>query len=194
MDASTDGGADTVANDSVVPTEDAAEDATEDAPPSDGADDQADAGEASDAGPMCSTPCVHGTCLLSGGCSCDANWSGPLCDMPAQTLVPGASIAGNVTRGAWSYFSYYGQASGISVTLSEDATTGLVWTYLAAGMVPTQSSNLAANEDTQSATHTATYSFASSGTQTWYVGAFGQPAIPSGTQAVAFHVQMTVIP
>ena len=137
---------------------------------------------------------MHGTCLLSGGCSCDPNWSGPICDMPAPALTPGTSVAGSVTRGAWSYYSYYGQASGISVTVTEDATTGLVWTYLGAGVVPTQSSNLAANEDTQSAAHTVSYSFASSGIQTWYVGAFGQPAIPSDTQVVSFHLQMTVIP
>ena len=83
----------------------------------------------------------------------------------------------------------------LSATLTEDTTVGLVWAYLGAGQTPpTQSSNLAADENPQNASHPVTYTFASPGTQTWYVGAYGQPAIASATQAVAFHVQITVIP
>jgi hypothetical protein len=142
----------------------------------------------------CSSACVHGTCLISGGCNCDTGWVGPLCDMSSPALVPGVPVAGSVVRGQWAYFNYVGLASGLSATVTEDTTVGLVWAYLRAGQTPTQSSNLAADENTQSASHPVTHTFASPGTQTWYVGAYGQPAIPSATQAVAFHVQITVIP
>jgi hypothetical protein len=117
-----------------------------------------------------------------------------MCDASAPTLVPATPVAASVTRGQWVYFSYRGLASGLSATLSEDSTTGLVWAYLAAGRTPSQASNLSADENAQSASHSVSYTYASPGTQTWYVGAYGQPAIGSATQAVAFHVQITVIP
>lgn len=172
-----------------------AADATQDETmPTEAGEAQSDGAGPAETGPMCSPPCVHGSCIASGGCSCDPDWSGPLCDMTAPVLVPGVAVAGSVTRGNWAFFSYYGQASGLNVTLTEDTTVGLAWAYLGAGMAPTQTSNLASDENGQSATHTVTYSFASSGMQTWYLGAYGQPAIPTGTQAIAFHVMMTVIP
>jgi hypothetical protein len=104
------------------------------------------------------------------------------------------SVAGNVMAGQWAYYSYRGRMSGLSASLSEDATVGLVWAYLAASRTPTQSTNLAADENASSANHSVSYSYASPGTQTWYVGAYGQPAIPSATQVVAFHIQIAAIP
>jgi hypothetical protein len=191
-----------------APPDDAADGtlATDGAPVTDGtlmdsgADSAPDAGTVNDgatrgdAAAMCSAACVHGTCLISGGCTCDTGWAGPLCDMSSAVLVPGTPAAGSVMLGQWVYFTYQGLASGLSATLTEDTTTGLVWAYLGAGQTPTQSSNLAADENTQSASHSVTHTFASPGTQTWYVGAYGQPAIASATQAVAFQVTITVIP
>jgi hypothetical protein len=117
-----------------------------------------------------------------------------LCDVPAPALAPGTPVAGSVTAGQWAYFSFRGHVSGLSASLSEDTTVGLVWAYLAASRTPTQSSNLSADENASSATHSVSYTFASPGTQTWYVAAYGQPAIPSPSQVVSFHLQITAIP
>lgn len=155
---------------------------------------EAPAADAPTLGPICNQPCNHGTCLVTGGCSCDPNWAGAACDGPALDLsTDGGSVAGSVTRGAWEYFTYYGAASGLNVTLTETSTVGLVWVYLGTGIVPSQSSNLASDE-TASASHMVGHTFASSGTQTWYVAAYGQPAIPTSSQVVSFTVQTTVIP
>ncbi len=154
----------------------------------DGAD--ADRGDAL----VCDTPCVHGVCISSGGCACDPSWAGTLCDSTATTLVPGTPVTGSVTRGAWAYYNFTGLATGVTVTVTETATTGLAWEYLNAGYVPNQTMNLAIDENAASASHTTTYSFVSPGTQTWYVGVYGQPAIPTASQVVAFSVDLTVIP
>ncbi|MDP8998807.1 MAG: hypothetical protein M3O46_01710 [Myxococcota bacterium] len=142
--------------------------------------------------PVC-TACGHGSCTQFG-CSCDVGWSGMVCDMATPVLVPGMPASATVTRGRWAYFSFEGLASGVSATVTEDSTVGLVWAYLGAGSAPDQASHLAANEDTQSATHTVSRTFSGPGTQVWYVGAYGQPGIPATTQVVAFHVTITVIP
>lgn len=145
--------------------------------------------------PVCAPACQHGVCVeSSGSCACDPGWAGAPCDVAAPMPAPGTPVAGTVTQGQWAYFNYGGLASGLSATLTEDATVGLVWLYLGTGVTPDRSSHLSANEDTQSGTHTVSHTFASPGTQMWYVAAYGQPAIAPSTQAVPFHVTLTVIP
>lgn len=193
LDASS--GNDGGAADGAVSSDARAADAAADAAHAEtGADTGSDADAAAFDAPICTTPCVHGTCVESGGCKCDPNWAGTLCDAPSTSLTPGTPASGSVMRGTWAYYSWTGLATGVSVTLSETATTGLVWEYLSVGYVPDRTTNLASNEDAQSATHTVTYSTASSGTQTWYVGVYGQPAIPTASQVVAYSIQLTVIP
>ncbi|MDP9034079.1 MAG: hypothetical protein M3O50_04690, partial [Myxococcota bacterium] len=143
---------------------------------------------------VCLPACVHGVCSPSAGyCSCDVGWAGPACDIAAPAPAPGMPVAGTVTAGQWAYYTFEGPATGLSATLTEDATVGLVWLYLHTNQTPDRTNYLKNNEDTQSSSHTVTRSFASPGTQLWYVAAYGQPGIALG-QTVPYHVTITVIP
>src|SRR5450432_2574172 len=148
-DGSTDGPAATLDGGDDSPGDasgDASEDASVDAP--------------AFVGPTCNQPCNHGTCLPSGGCECDPDWAGSVCDMAAPALsTDGGSVAGSVTRGNWEYFTYYGPASGLSATITENSSVGLVWVYLGAGAQPSSSSNIASDE-AASASHTVSHTFA----------------------------------
>ncbi len=136
--------------------------------------------------------CVHGTCLSADGCACEPSWGGRFCSESAPILSPEVPVAGSVTQGHWAYFSFTGHASGLSITVTEDTTMGLVGAYLSTGSTPTQTSNLAADEGTSSM-HKVTHTFESPGTQPWFLAVYGQPAIPTATQVVTFTVQLAVI-
>ncbi len=139
-----------------------------------------------------SCTCLHGTCnhAAGTGCYCDADWGGPTCDQSSPALSPEVPVAGTVTRGQTAYYHFVGLASGLRVTITEDASVGLVWGYLATN----GADNLAVDEDVQHSTHVLTHAFQAPGMQTWTVAVYGQPAIPTATQLVTFSVQLTVIP
>jgi hypothetical protein len=145
-------------------------------------------------GPSCTETCTHGVCLPSGGCACDPNWGGAHCDQDSSMLTPGTPMAGAVTAGQWVYYSFTGDATGLTVDLEETQTTGLVWGYLSAGYTPDLTQYLSSNQDAASASHTMTYAFESQGHQTWYVAVYGQPAIPSDAQPIPYNVTLSVIP
>jgi hypothetical protein len=138
---------------------------------------------------------MHGTCISSSGtCACDPNWGGAVCDTAAPLLDPASTESSSVAPGDWLYFSYHGTGSGLTASLSETATVGEVGLFLGAGQVPSQSSNLDSDENRQSASHSVSYTFAGSGTQTWYIAVYGEPATGGSAGPYSFNLDITVVP
>ncbi len=138
--------------------------------------------------PIDAGPCAcgaHGKCG-GAGCSCDENWGGPKCDQSSPPLSPEVPVHGSVIRGQRAHFHYTGLTSGVRVTVTEDTSVGLAWTYL--------DDDLAINEDTTQSAHQVTYTFEAPGTQTWDIAVLGQPGIPTATQVVTFTVAIVLIP
>jgi hypothetical protein len=127
------------------------------------------------------------------GCLCDPGWGGEFCDGSVTLLAAATPVTGTVGQRQWLFYSFYGLATGVTATLTEQTTVGDVWLYLNAGTEPTPAPqyHLAADENTASSMHQVTYSFAGPGMQTWYVGVYGQPELET---VASFTLELTVIP
>jgi len=113
----------------------------------------------------------HGTCGPTGVCSCNAGWTGPACDSPANLGTDGTPIVDSVAKGVWKYYTTV--ISTVPTLLSYNltqTTTGDVDLYIGFNSAPTVVEYLAANT-TMSMTSTIEVEAIQAGT--YYAGVLG---------------------
>jgi hypothetical protein len=55
----------------------------------------------------CAEKCsLHGRCILNNSCSCDADFTGPICEQMTRNLYNGERQRGYVNNNQWNYYSY----------------------------------------------------------------------------------------